>query len=184
MASESHGIGNRKRGWRPFMWSGAVALQLLPLIAMQVTSEVDWGPLDFAIMGVMLGGLCLGFDLLARQSGKLSYRIGAALAVLSCFLLVWVNLAVGFIGDEDNGLNLIFLAVIATFIIGAFLVRLKADAMVKVMLVTAGLQALIGIGAYVAGEPDTRGITLGTGMFLFLWLASAGMFHKAASEPA
>ena len=184
MAGNSQGIDNRGRGWRPYMWGGAVALLMLPLIAMQFTKDVDWGPLDFAIMGVMLGGLCLGFDLLARQSSALSYRLGAAVAVLGCFLLVWVNLAVGFVGDEDNGFNLIFLAVLATFIAGAFWARMKAPAMAKVMLATAGLQALVGIGAFVSGEPDTRGILLGTGMFLFLWLVSALLFRKAAADPA
>jgi len=165
------------------MWGGAVALLLLPLIAMQFTSEVDWGPVDFTIMGVMLGMVCLGFDLLARQSARLSYRLGAAAAVLGCFLLIWVNLAVGFVGDPDNGFNLIFLSILATFFIGAFWSRLKAAAMVRVMLAMAGLQALIGIGAFVSGQTDIRGIVLGTGMFVFIWLVSALLFRKAA-DPA
>ena len=184
MTGNSESIGKQsRRGWRPYMWGGAVALLLLPLVAMQFTREVNWGPLDFAIMGAMLGLVCLGFDLLARQSAKLSYRLGAALAVLACFLLIWVNLAVGFIGDEDNPLNLVFLSVIATFVAGAFWARLQAATMVKLMLAIAGLQALIGIGAFVAGEPDTRGILLGTGMFVFLWLVSALLFDKAARDP-
>ena len=174
--------GRGGRGWRPYMWGGAVAILLLPLIAMQFTSEVDWGPVDFAIVGVMLGSVCLGFDLLARQSARLSYRLGAAVAVLGCFLLILVNLAVGFVGDEDNVFNFVFLLVLATFFIGAFRSRLRAAPMVNVMLAMAGLQALIGVGAFVSGEPDIRGIVLGTVMFLFLWLVSALLFRKAA-EP-
>ena len=115
------------------MWGGAVALLLLPLVAMQFTSEVNWTVADFVVMGVMLGSVCLGFDLLARQSGRTSYRLAAAVAVLGCFLLVWVNLAVGFIGDEDNPLNLVFLALLAAFLIGAFLTRMKAAGMTRLM---------------------------------------------------
>lgn len=176
--------GARGRGWRPYMWGGAVALLLLPLIAMQFTSEVVWGPADFIVMGGMLALLCFGFDLLARQSGRLSYRLGAASAVLGCFLLVWVNLAVGFIGEEYNPANLMFVAVLATFIIGAFMARLRAAQMARVMLVMAAIQGAIAIIAFAIGETDTRGILLGTGMFLFIWLVSALLFRRAAGALA
>jgi hypothetical protein len=176
--------GRRGRRWRPYMWGGAVALLLLPLIAMQFTSEVVWGPADFIVMGGMLGLLCFGFDLLARQSGSLSYRLGAASAVLGCFLLVWVNLAVGFIGEEFNPANLMFLALLAAFVIGAVMARLKASGMARVMLVMAAIQGAIAIVAFGIGETDTRGIVLGTGMFLVIWLVSALLFRKAAGALA
>ncbi len=184
MAGNSETMERRGRGWRPYMWGGAVALLLLPLIAMQFTSEVVWGPVDFLAMGVMLGLLCLGFDLLARQSGSLSYRLGAGSAVLGCFLLVWVNLAVGFIGEEYNPANLMFLALLATFVVGAFVTRMKAAGMARLMFAMAAIQGAIAVIALVIGETDMRGILLGTGMFLFIWLLSALLFRKAAADAA
>ena len=182
MAGNSNTIEPHKRGWRPYMWGGAVALLLLPLIAMQFTSEVVWGPFDFLVMGVMLAAVCFGFDLLARQSGRFPYRVGAAVAVLGCFLLVWVNLAVGFIGEEYNPANLMFAALLATFFVGAFVTRMKAAGMARLMFAMAAIQGAIAIIALAIGETDTRGIAIGTAIFLPIWLLSALLFRKAAAD--
>ena len=50
--------GRRWKGWRIAMWGTAAFLLLLPAVAMQFTSEVDWGPGDFMVMGVMLLTAC------------------------------------------------------------------------------------------------------------------------------
>jgi hypothetical protein len=47
---------------------------LLPLVAMQITDEVDWGVFDFVSAGVLLGGAGLLLHALAaRKSGNLVY---------------------------------------------------------------------------------------------------------------
>lgn len=46
--------GNR---WRIAAWSIAAGLLLLPLLAMQVTDEVDWNRADFAVAAALLVGV-------------------------------------------------------------------------------------------------------------------------------
>jgi hypothetical protein len=61
---------------------------LLPLVAMQITDEVDWGLADFAFAGGLLGGTgLLLHELAARKAGNVAYQaaataIGAAAIVL------------------------------------------------------------------------------------------------------
>ena len=53
---------------------------LLPLVAMQVTDEVDWGVADFVIAGALLGGTGLLLELAVRRPRNIAYR-AAAIAV-------------------------------------------------------------------------------------------------------
>ena len=61
---------------------------LLPLVAMQITDEVDWGLADFALAGVLLGGTgLLLHELATRKAGNIAYlavatAIGVAAIVL------------------------------------------------------------------------------------------------------
>ena len=88
--------GNR---WRTAVWSGAAALLLLPAVAMQFTREVNWDGFDFAVFGAMLLLACGTYELGTRMSRNRHYRAATAIAVVSGFLLVWINLAVGILGN-------------------------------------------------------------------------------------
>lgn len=50
---------------------------LLPLVAMQITDEVDWGVADFVFAGVLLGGTGLLLELAARKPRNVAYRAAA-----------------------------------------------------------------------------------------------------------
>lgn len=82
-------------GWRVAMWGGAAGLLLIPAIAMQLTSEVDWGPEDFITIGVMLALACGAFELTMRLTQSSAKRGLAGIAIVGIFLLVWVELATG-----------------------------------------------------------------------------------------
>ena len=71
---------------------------LIPLIAMQFTTEVVWTPGDFLAMGVLLFGLASGFVLLARRVRR-RCRILIAVAFTVVFLYIWAELAVGLFFD-------------------------------------------------------------------------------------
>lgn len=58
MANGTNGEGAwRLNPWRVLGWGTAAALLLTPLIAMRFTSEVNWTASDFALAGVMIGGV-------------------------------------------------------------------------------------------------------------------------------
>ena len=86
---------------------------LLPLFAMQITDEVAWDLADFAIAGALLFGTGVAYELLARKAGIIAYRAAVGVALAAALLLVWMNLAVGIIGSEDNPANLMYVGVLA-----------------------------------------------------------------------
>lgn len=174
--------------WRLFGWGAAAALILTPLVAMQLDAPgVNWSLSDFIFAMVMIGGTGVLFELATRMSRNWAYRGGVALALLASFLMVWVNAAVGILGNEDNPANLVFGVVLAIEIAGAIVAKVKAEAMVRAMAVTAGAQALIGLVVFareIASNepPGPFGLLLLIEGFAALWLASALLFAKAARD--
>lgn len=174
--------GRRGIPWRIVGWGGAAFLLLLPLIA-----NAPWTLSDFIFMGVLFGVAGLVLELAVRASGNIAYRAGVGMAVAATFLLIWVNGAVGFLGDEGNPANLIFFGVIAIAILGSFIAGFRAAGMARAMFATAAAQLLVGVIALAAGlgSPGYEGLyeaVMGTTVFTALWLISAWLFHKAAGK--
>ena len=78
-------------------------LLLIPLVAMQFTSEVDWDQTDFIVAGVLLLGTGLLIELVLRKVKKTSYRIIVCGAILLVLFLTWAELAVGVFGTPFAG---------------------------------------------------------------------------------
>ena len=81
----------------------AAMLLSIPFISMQFTSEVDWKIQDFIIMGILLFGTGLIFELVMRKVKTIKNRILICLTILIIFLLVWTELAVGILGTPFAG---------------------------------------------------------------------------------
>ncbi len=178
-------MGNSNR-WRIIGWGLAVALILTPLVAMQLQAPgVNWTLSDFIFAAVMIGGVGGLFELAARASGSWAYRGGAALALLTSFLLVWINGAVGIIGSEDNPANLVFGVIILMAIAGTIVAKAKAAGMVRAMAVAASAQAVVGLVVFAkciaANEPPGAfGMLVLIEGFALLWAGSALLFRRAA----
>ena len=170
--AEIRGVWN---GLRILGWGAAALLLTLPFVAMQFTREVNWSPADFIVMGVMLGSAGLALEFLFRRSGSHAYRLGAALAVLTVFLTVWANLAVGMIGAEDNPYNLLFGGVLLVGLAGMILARFAPAGMARAMVVTGLAQAAVGA---IGLSADPRGGVLSMA-FAAPWLISAALFRSA-----
>lgn len=76
---------------------------LIPLIAMQFTSEVNWDLRDFIIMGILLYGTGLFIELVLRKVKSNQKRLIFCAAILGAFFLVWAELAVGIFGSPFAG---------------------------------------------------------------------------------
>lgn len=186
MAIGVQGVSNWNRSlWRLGMWGGAVGLLLLPAVAMQFAAEVAWGPGDFAIMAALFALCCGTVEVGARLSSSWSYRAGVGIAVLISFVLVWMNLAAGILGAEDNPANLMFGGPILAAAGGALLAGGRAAGMGKAMVAAAAMQAAVaGIalaGDMGAGEPVWPwGFAALMAFFAVLWLSAAWLFRMAA----
>ena len=76
---------------------------LIPFIAMQFTTEVDWSLSDFIIMGVLLTGTGLLIELAIRKIKTNPQRLIVLGVILLTFFLIWVELAVGIFGSPFAG---------------------------------------------------------------------------------
>jgi hypothetical protein len=82
---------------------GTGAILLVPLVAMRYTREVNWGPLDFAVAGVLLAGIGSLFVLLTRKLRTAPQRRAVGGGLLLTLVLVWAELAVGIFGSPIAG---------------------------------------------------------------------------------
>ena len=180
-AGAKEGSGQDGSRWRLAAWGAAAALLLLPLVAMQVTDEVDWGLADFVFAGVLVAGVGATYELAVRRTRNRTYRAAAAVALAAAFILLWGNAAVGVIGSEDNPANRMFPGVIAVGFIGALLARFRPHGMAYALLATAFAQVLAAGVALGTGLGSTVLVTV---FFTALWLVAAALFRKAASEQA
>jgi hypothetical protein len=71
------------------------AVLLVPLIAMQITSEVNWTLFDFVIAGTLLCITGLMYEFVVRRLANRQRRIIAAVLLALGFLYLWSELAVG-----------------------------------------------------------------------------------------
>ena len=172
--------------WRVVLWAIPTALLVIPAIMMAIQADGWlWTPFDFVFAAVLLYGTTGTADLAIRKGGSMAYRLGAGLAVLVSFLLIWVNGAVGVIGNEDNPANLMFLAIIAIAAAGSVIARFQARGMARAMLaacvLTSGTALVAPVFRWGADEPPgTAGLMMLIGGFAVMWGASAALFAKAA----
>jgi hypothetical protein len=176
---------NRIVGWASFI----IITLLIPFTAMQLTPEVRWSISDFILMGTLLTGIALTYELIARKSNKRFYRFAFALALLGAFLLFWINGAVGIIGNEKQEANLLFGIVIAAGFIGALLSRFKAKGMSVTLFIVALIQLLIPVIAYIiwpptviSWSPGVIEVFLMSGFFSLIFMVSGVLFRLASGK--
>jgi hypothetical protein len=183
--------------WKVTAWGGVAALILLvPLIAMQFTEEVKWTAFDFVLMGALIFGTGLAYELIAGKGGTIAYRVAVGLACATGFILVWINAAVGIIGDGP--VNLLYFGVLAVGFFGALLARFQPHGMSLTLFATAVAQMLIPVIALViwkAGwqdlltDSDSPHLPFAPGVlqvfalnavFAASWFGSALLFRESA----
>jgi hypothetical protein len=191
MVGNTKSDGWRGSRWRIAVWGGAALLLLLPLVAMQFSDEWDWGVFDFVFAAVLLFGSLLTYELIARMGDDLAYKAGAGVAVVAALLLVWINAAVGIIGDDES-INLLYFGVLATGLIGAFLARFEAQGMARAsfamaiaqMLVPVIVLAIPNLRDALMEPPGVLGVIVLNLFFAMLFVTAAFLFQKAAQGEA
>lgn len=163
---------------------GTGLLLLIPFIGALVSDDWNWGFFDFVFMGGLIFGTGLVFVLVARQMNNLFYRLAVGLAGVTGFLLLWINAAVGIIGDDEPA-NLMYLGVLAVAFLGAILARFKAHGMMRAMFATAIAQALVAAIAFIFypnAAPNQFGILAINTFFIMAWVGSALLFRNASQD--
>ncbi len=146
-----------------------------------------WDVVDFTVFGAMLLGVGVIYTLARRNADNTAYRFAVGVALAAAFLLIWVNGAVGIIGDESNDANMMYFGVLAVGIIGAIIARFQPHGMVRALYATALAQVAAAVIALIARWGSTapiwpKDILFITVFFVALWLLSAWLFRKATQE--
>jgi len=177
-----HGAGRPMSHARMAIWAVAAFLLLVPLVAMQFTDEVNWTGSDFAFAAVLLFVPLGVYELAVRKTRNIAYRAGVALALVTAFLLIWSNAAVGI--ADDTTADGLYAYVVLLGLIAAFIARFRPAGMAIAMLVTALATASVGVIALAAGWVAAHNSAfqiLGiTGFFVTLFAGSALLFREAA----
>lgn len=169
---------------------GTALLLIIPLMANQYVEGANWSPGDFLAAGIMLFGAGLTFVLIARKWDNTMYRLGVGLAVAAGLLLVWANAAVGLVGSEDNPVNLLYVAVLAVALVGAFVARFRPLGMSNAMfaaaltyVVVTAIALFVWKPAGAAAEPNVQmlNVLVANGVFAAIWAVSGLLFRRASA---
>ena len=79
------------------------AILMIPFLAMQFSSEVDWKLFDFLIMGLLISGTGFVYVLATRFVKHTQYRVAISATLALALLLAWAELAVGIFGSPFAG---------------------------------------------------------------------------------
>ena len=168
---------------------GTAFILLIPLLAMLFTDRVVWDLTDFIVVGTLIFGTGLAYELVARKGGTMAYRVAVGIALAAALLLVWMNLAVGIIGSEDNPVNLMYFGVLAIGILGATIARLRPQGMARTLFATALAQALVPPAiALIIEKPQVTSVEASMGVlgvlglnafFVMMFIGSALLFRRS-----
>jgi hypothetical protein len=147
----------------------------------QGTGGVNWRPMDFATMGVLILGAGLLFEYASSRGGSVAHKAATGIAVLAGLGLIWVNLAVGMMDVEPG--NLMYVLVLVVALVGAAIGRFEPREASIAMFATAAAHLVVAAIALTFGLGPTLPADA---FFIAAWVASGLLFRQAsiASSPA
>lgn len=165
-----------------------LALLLIPFVGNLTVEGWNWSWSDFVFAWVVFSITIFFYRfLVTRQVANFAYKAGAALAVLTGFLVTWISAAVQIIGHE-NPANLLYLGVILTGLVGTGVARFRPAAMARAAFATASVTFLVPVVAVIFWpsdfSPGIPQVFLLNGFFVLMFAASGLFFRHAARPPS
>ncbi len=177
--------GRRRSLWKsPALFTALVLL--IPLLGNHFVDGWNWSPGGFVLVGTLLFGIGITYELVTRNRDAIAYRAAVGLAITAAFLLAWVNVVQ--LADVTSAAVMYFGVPIVGGI-GAAVARLQPNGMARAFFATALAQALVlAVGLIILitrnpqisswTSPELRGFGLNA-FFALLFVASALLFQKA-----
>jgi hypothetical protein len=162
---------------------------LVPFVVMQLNlaipdpgsgaDRLDWGPMDFAIVGVLVLGAGLLYEYVSTRAATGMHRAAIGIALIAGLGLIWVNLAVGMM-DVENG-NLLYVLVLFVALVGAAIGRFEPREASVALFAAAAVHAVVAVIALGAALGPTLPADA---FFVAAWVVSGLLFRRAATEPS
>lgn len=141
---------------------------------------MNWDALDYMVALALLGASAAAYWIATRPARSVWHHLAVMIGAGGALLLLWMQLAVGLVGDGDHPINQAMGLVLVVSAIGALLSRFRASGMRTTLLVAAGTQMVLGaLGFILLPAMYFSDIFLVTAFFSGLWTASAFLFHLA-----
>ena len=160
----------------------ALGLLMVPLVASRVVDGWNWDARGFVFTYVMFFGTGLAYALIAKKMGAWAYKAGVGLALVAGFVLGWGNMV--HMSESENPAYLVYFGVIAVGGVGAWLARLEARGMARVLFAMAAALAVVTVIAVMllsdapSGLP--RNVAVMHGVLVALFTASGLLFRHAS----
>ena len=117
-----------------------------------------------------------------RLQSDTAYRFAAGLGLVAAFLIVWLNVAAGLIGiEDDDPANLLYAVVLGIGVMGAIIARFQPRGLARALFATALALALVGAFALV--YPNTASpaqIVVVHALLIALFAGAGWLFRHAA----
>lgn len=177
--------GARRRSlWKSPALMTALLL-LIPLLGNCFVDGWNWPPGAFVVVGTLLFGIGLTYELVTRNVDSIAYRAAVGVALATAFVLFWGNFVQA--ADDVNPAAVMYLGVPILGIIGALIARFQPHGMARALFATALAQALVLSIALAIRNPEVtpwspavlRGFG-GNAFFVVLFVGSALLFRRAA----
>lgn len=171
-----------------YVMIATVMLLMIPFTAMMFTSEVNWSPADFIIMGILIAGTGSAYIFISGISDNTSYKIAVGISAITGFLIIWINLAVGIIGDPGNQANLLYAGIFIAGIAGAIISRLKPSGLSLTLYLMSIYQLIIPLlviiipGIKLPQSPEITPVLLFNTFFAGLFAFAGWLFKRAAHK--
>ncbi len=185
MNTQTHGGGRRRSLWKSPAIITALIL-LIPLLGNYFVAGWNWELRGFLLVGTILFGIGLTYQLVTRNVDTSAYRAAVGVALVAAFLVVWINFVQA--ADDVNPAAMMYLVTPLVGIIGAVIARFRPDGpegMARALFATALAQALILAIVLMRNPPVTSwtaAVARGFGLnafFVVLFVGSALLFRTA-----
>lgn len=161
-------------------------LLLVPLVANFTVDGFNWNPGAFVFFWLVMVAIGFAYKLVTSKAGSVAQRIATIIALAAGFMIFWGNLAVGFIGSEDNPANLMYFVALLVAAGLAVVARFNADGMARVMFVTALMVALVPVIALLTRPDDfSPGVARVFGLnsvFVLMFVVAGFLFRIADNK--
>ncbi len=169
----------------------STALLIVPITAPFFVDGWLWTGFDYIFAWVLFSLVSLAITFVIKSEKATLYKLAASLAVVTIFLLVWINAAVGLIGDGDlDSPNALYFGVLAVGFILAVISRFKPQGMSRALLTMALAQFLVPVIVLLIWPPPVISWAPGVvqvfclnAVFVLLWVTSAILFRRASRAP-
>src|SRR5215472_16750506 len=120
------------------LWKGPALITalilLIPLLGNHFVEGWNWGVAAFVLLGTLVFGLVLTYQLVTRNVDTIAYRAAVGLAIAAALPLFWTKWVQA--ADGVNPAALMYFWVLIVGIVGAAVARFQSRAMARALFVT------------------------------------------------